>query len=401
MIRDKIGEGGQGTVFEGVDTQTGHLVAIKRPKSVGWKEVEFLRNEGSIGALVAQCEADCLIVGEYVGRRHQGPAVVSQLLEDARPLHRAVEGLDTLGILKLFSQVFRALEICHDECGVVHRDLSYSNILERNSCIYIIDFGIATIAQNARGKLLAYEDIQLETSHWLGHPDYMIEGRFDDLAYCSPTADIYAAMILLFESATGQHPLLITEERQTINRKLGRNDHAARVRRSRLWRRAHKNARSYYAARHEQYVHKLVQAGNEESPHICDLFREFIVDPNAWTARDVSLRIEAIIAEIQRTRERCGTSEKGDESPIVRLEPMQATNLMGSNIDISVPRGAPEGDIPVDISEEGPLSSGNVPRDALYGIFGDPIELNGWGYLWRTTVAMVLLAILYLLLGST
>ncbi len=115
-----------------------------------------------------------------------------------------VEGgsLDTHGELtpelavRVLEQLCSALEYAHDQ-GVIHRDLKPSNLLlEGGSHVYLMDFGIARLAQASN---------LTTTGSVLGTPAYLAPEQLTG-ANPSRRSDVYSAGVLAFELFTGHKP---------------------------------------------------------------------------------------------------------------------------------------------------------------------------------------------------
>jgi serine/threonine-protein kinase len=190
---------GMASVFRATDTRDGAAAAIKVPHP--------------------QAECDPILHGRFrreieIGLRLQHPGIRKIFATpDSRRLFMAMEWLDGRllrqvlaeeGVISIeravsiATQILAALDYMHSR-GVVHRDLKPENImLDSDSRIKIIDFGIAACAGSRRltfGKL----------SQIMGSPDYIspeqVKNKRGDAR-----SDLYAAGVMLYEMLTGETP---------------------------------------------------------------------------------------------------------------------------------------------------------------------------------------------------
>jgi len=206
-ILDKIGEGGMGEVFRGVDLMLEREVAIKslRPEFVRRQDlIERFRTEAralarlnhpNIATLYSFfCQGGrCFMVMEFV----QGRAL-DKVLVQAAPLSwpQAVP---------LFCQALQGIAHAH-HLGVIHRDIKPANLMvTETGALKVLDFGIARL---------------------LGTTS-MTKGRcFGTLAYMAPEqirgqdtdtrTDVYALGVVLYEMLTGRTPFTACSEYELI-----------------------------------------------------------------------------------------------------------------------------------------------------------------------------------------
>ncbi len=197
-ITARIGNGAMGTVYRGIDAQTGQDVAIKvlnRELTLDHEILERFRREGdalrqlrhpNIVGLVDTfvCEGQHLIVMEYVpgGNLHQ------LIRQGSLPIDRARR--IALGLCD-------ALTRAH-ELNIVHRDIKPENILlAGDGTAKLTDFGVA--------RLISEGTRLTGTGTQVGTPYYMAPEAWEGTPL-DAQADIWALGVVLFEMLTGQVP---------------------------------------------------------------------------------------------------------------------------------------------------------------------------------------------------
>lgn len=197
-IIDKIGEGGMGAVFKGVDLMLEREVAIKmlRPELARQPHVvERFRTEAvtlaklnhpnvaTLHSFFRQGE-DFFMVMEFVRGRTLDDVIKTQ---GAMPCDLAVE---------MFCMALEGIDHAH-KMGIIHRDIKPANMmLTETGSIKVMDFGIARVLGTDR---------MTRAGHLIGTVEYMspeqVRGEETDAR-----SDIYSLGILLYEMLTGRVP---------------------------------------------------------------------------------------------------------------------------------------------------------------------------------------------------
>jgi serine/threonine protein kinase/tetratricopeptide (TPR) repeat protein len=206
LVLKKLGEGGMGAVYEGVQLSIDRQVAIKVIRAVG-KITQRQRQRLWLEArAVSRLEHPNVVrVYDYGTGRDDAPFIVMELLR-GRALSDAMNAqlpLDPDRARWVVAEAARGLAAAHRQ-GLVHRDIKPNNLWlqdeddERSARVKVLDFGLVTGGGD--------DDRITHTGDVVGTPSYMcpeqIEGRTDITA----AADVYALGVLLYELCVGRLP---------------------------------------------------------------------------------------------------------------------------------------------------------------------------------------------------
>jgi serine/threonine protein kinase len=192
-----LGRGGMAEVYLASDDQLHREVAVKVVHLGREEDVARFRREAELlGPLAHEHILSVFDYGvqgpwHYLVMPYVSYGTLSQRLHTRGPLSPAEAGL-------LLEQIASALHYAHER-GILHRDIKPSNILLRDETFaYVADFGLA--------KALAEERELTQTGMIMGTPEYMAPELLEHPA--SPSSDIYALGVLLYDMLTGQPPFI-------------------------------------------------------------------------------------------------------------------------------------------------------------------------------------------------
>ncbi|HEV8321730.1 MAG TPA: serine/threonine-protein kinase [Myxococcota bacterium] len=204
----KIGQGGMGTVYEGVHPVIGKRVAIKCLRG------DVARDAGVIRRFVDEASAVNRIGNRHIvdifgfgtlpdGRQYCVMELLHGHTLDAVIVERGA--LPFAEIMEIVAQVCKALTATHD-AGIVHRDLKPANVFlcqddDGPPFVRLLDFGIAKLQRGpSAGPGLT------GTGVILGTPEYLSPERCRVDAVVDHRADLYALGVMLFEMLAGRPP---------------------------------------------------------------------------------------------------------------------------------------------------------------------------------------------------
>ena len=203
-IVEKIGEGGMGAVYRGVDTMLDREIAVKalRPE---------LANNTSI---VERFRAEAVTLAKL---NHPNIAMLYSLLRQGDELFMILEYVrgETLDqilqrqgaissqiAVPMFCQLLDGISYAH-ELGIVHRDIKPGNLmLTEKGILKVLDFGIARLLGSAH---------LTKAGNILGTLDYISPEQVRGLE-TDARSDIYALGITFYEILTGRVPFQADSE---------------------------------------------------------------------------------------------------------------------------------------------------------------------------------------------
>src|SRR5262245_18954 len=204
-ILEKIGAGGQGTVYKATDTKLGRPVVIKvLPPELTVKEANLKRFERE--ARLASSLDHPNICTIFDLNEIEGVNFIAMQFVDGKNVRELVNGrpLDLRSALSITIQVADALAAAHGR-GIVHRDIKAGNVMVTpHGQVKILDFGLAKLLDgDAPGGIhhtdLTEVGIPYGTATYAA-PEQARGERVD------ARADIFSTGVLLYEMLTGTWP---------------------------------------------------------------------------------------------------------------------------------------------------------------------------------------------------
>jgi serine/threonine-protein kinase len=210
MLGEPLGSGAMALVFDGVHKKSKAPVAIKllEGTSRGSRELrERMAREAVVLASLASPHVSRLLGYGWEGEQ---PFLVLERLdgETLATLLRREKRLTPARMVDWVEQLLVGLRDCH-RANVIHRDVKPANIfLEQvpgnpEPVVKLIDFGVARLNEIASaGASLT------STHHLIGSVGYMAPEQLEYAKGVGPTADIYAAGVVIFRCLSGRLPFV-------------------------------------------------------------------------------------------------------------------------------------------------------------------------------------------------
>ena len=205
-ILEKIGAGGQGTVYKATDTKLGRAVVIKvLPPELTVKEANLKRFERE--ARLASSLDHPNICTIFDLNDIEGVHFIAMQFVEGKNVRDLVNGrpLDFRSALTITIQVADALAAAHER-GIVHRDIKAGNVMVTPSGqVKILDFGLAKLVDESAAPGSIHHTDLTEVGVPYGTATYAApeQARGERV---DARADIFSTGVLLYELLTGTWP---------------------------------------------------------------------------------------------------------------------------------------------------------------------------------------------------
>ena len=206
-ILEKLGAGGQGTVYKAIDSKLGRTVVIKvLPEELVAKEANRKRFEREARLASSLDHPNiCTIFDLNV---IDGIHFIAMQYIDGRNVRQLVNGrpLQLESALSIAIQVTDALAAAHAQ-GIIHRDIKAGNVMVNSKGqAKVLDFGLAKLLDDEAARTSGIHHTELtEVGIPYGTATYAApeQARGDRV---DSRADIFSTGVLLYEMLTGTWP---------------------------------------------------------------------------------------------------------------------------------------------------------------------------------------------------
>ena len=152
-ILEKIGEGGQGTVYKAVDTKLGRPLVVKvLPPELTVKDANLKRfqREAQLASSLDHPNICTIFDLNEIGDVH----FIAMQYVEGQNVRQLVNGrpLDLRSALSITIQVADALATAHAQ-GIIHRDIKAGNVMvNRAGQVKVLDFGLAKLLDESDAR---------------------------------------------------------------------------------------------------------------------------------------------------------------------------------------------------------------------------------------------------------
>jgi serine/threonine-protein kinase len=205
-ILEKIGAGGQGTVYKATDTKLGRAVVIKvLPPELTVKEANLKRFEREARLASALDHPNICTIFDL--NDIEGVHFIAMQYVEGKNVRELVNGrpLDLRSALSITIQVADALAAAHER-GIIHRDIKAGNVMVTpTGQVKILDFGLAKLMDDSQSPAGIHHTDLTEVGIPYGTATYAApeQARGERV---DARADIFSTGVLLYELLTGTWP---------------------------------------------------------------------------------------------------------------------------------------------------------------------------------------------------
>src|SRR5438309_90646 len=206
-ITQKLGAGGQGTVYKATDQKLGRTVVVKvLPAELTVKETNLKRFEREARLASALDHPNICTIFDM--DEAQGLHFIAMQYVEGRNVRQLVNGrpLELESALRIAIQVTDALAVAHSR-GIIHRDVKSGNVMVTDAGqVKILDFGLAKLLDEQEAATSGIHQTELtEVGVPYGTATYAApeQARGDKV---DARADIFSTGVLLYEMLTGTWP---------------------------------------------------------------------------------------------------------------------------------------------------------------------------------------------------
>src|SRR5216684_4142224 len=206
-ILQKLGAGGQGTVYKATDQKLGRTVVVKvLPAELTVKEANLKRfeREARLASSLDHPNICTIFDLDEAGGLH----FITMQYVEGRNVRQLVNGrpLELESALRIAVQVTDALAVAHAR-GIIHRDIKSGNVMVTESGqVKVLDFGLAKLLDESEAQTSGIHRTELtEVGVPYGTATYAApeQARGDRV---DARADIFSTGVLLYEMLTGTWP---------------------------------------------------------------------------------------------------------------------------------------------------------------------------------------------------
>jgi len=203
-LKEKLGEGGMGTVYKVEHVRMGKVLALKLLRPDVALDKQLKQRFQQEARLVSRLSHPNTIQVFDFGELEDGSLYIAMEYLHGRDLAYTLRTHGSLSeerSISIGSQVLASLAEAHEQ-NIVHRDVKPANVMlikrkDGENLVKVLDFGIAKLAEDEQRKHIT------GVTDFLGTPAYMSpeQARGEDL---DARSDLYSVGAMLFELLTGR-----------------------------------------------------------------------------------------------------------------------------------------------------------------------------------------------------
>jgi hypothetical protein len=201
-LRDILGEGGMGIIYQARQTSLGRPVAVKMLKQTAVEDEQACRHLWEEATITGELDHPNIIPIHQLGTSEDGRLFYTMKNIHGQSWAECMDDQSPSDNLAVLLQVTNAIAFAHAH-HIIHRDLKPDNImLGAFGEVLVMDWGVAARLQQRDGRWMVMEPPSvIGTPHYM--PPEMARGDTMAMGYHS---DIYLLGGLLYRMLTGQPP---------------------------------------------------------------------------------------------------------------------------------------------------------------------------------------------------
>jgi eukaryotic-like serine/threonine-protein kinase len=205
-ITEKLGSGGQGTVYKAVDTRLGRTLVVKvlSPELTSRESnLKRFEREAQLASSLDHPNI-CIIYGLH---EEGGLHFITMQYIEGKNVRQLVKGrpLELRSAISITMQVADALAAAHAR-GVIHRDIKAGNVMvTKNGTAKVLDFGLAKLLDENKSSGKGSDQHLTEMGVPYGTATYAAPEQATG-AHVDHRADIFSTGVLLYEMLAGIWP---------------------------------------------------------------------------------------------------------------------------------------------------------------------------------------------------
>ncbi|MFT3694322.1 MAG: protein kinase [Kofleriaceae bacterium] len=215
QILEKLGQGGMGAVYRGVQIGLNREVAIKVVSQHLISDAEVVKRFLREAKLASKLSHPNAVAVLEFDQTEDGIFYLVMELVTGNTLDKTIEQEGRFRperIVRIGSQVLDALEGAH-ALSMVHRDIKPSNIMllsRGRDLVKVLDFGLAkSVAQDAQNTTMTNAGALLGTPAYI--PPELATGQ-----KCDGRADLYSLGVVLYQMGSGKLPFVSDNAHELI-----------------------------------------------------------------------------------------------------------------------------------------------------------------------------------------
>ncbi len=203
-LKEKLGEGGMGTVFKVEHVRMGKVLALKLLRPELGADKQLMARFHQEARVVSRLSHPNTIQVFDFGELDDGSLYIAMEYLPGRDLAWSLRTQGPFSeeqALSIGSQVLASLQEAHEK-GIIHRDVKPANVMrvrqkDREDLVKVLDFGIAKLNEGDGRKSIT------GVADFIGTPAYMSpeQAKGEPL---DARSDVYSVGALLFELVTGR-----------------------------------------------------------------------------------------------------------------------------------------------------------------------------------------------------